>query len=368
MLQRTDVFVIGGGPAGLAAAIAARSKGFDVVVADGAQPPIDKACGEGLLPDALAALSELGISVGESEGYTIRGIRFLSEGAEVAANFPSGAGVGVRRPVLHQKLVEEAGRLGVSLLWRTPVTGICRAGVRVGTSVVAAKWIIGADGIGSRVRRWIGLETRDRSELRYAVTQHYRVKPWSDLMEVHWGKNAQAYVTPISNQEVCIALISGRAAPRLESIDREFPRLCRSLGTAESTSAERGAVTAMRRLASVYRGNVVLVGDASGSVDAITGEGLCLGFRQALALADALVIGDLRSYQAAHGRVARRPVLMGRLMLLLDGRSALRERAIRALGSDARVFSRLLAAHVGVASNADFVATSALLGWRLVAA
>ena len=55
----TDVFVIGGGPAGLAAAIAARQRGFDVLVADGAEPPIDKACGEGLLPDGLAALERL---------------------------------------------------------------------------------------------------------------------------------------------------------------------------------------------------------------------------------------------------------------------------------------------------------------------
>lgn len=52
-----DVFVVGGGPAGLAAAIAARLKGFTVAVADGAHPPIDKACGEGLMPDSFGALS-----------------------------------------------------------------------------------------------------------------------------------------------------------------------------------------------------------------------------------------------------------------------------------------------------------------------
>jgi menaquinone-9 beta-reductase len=368
MVQRTDVFVIGGGPAGLAAAIAARRKGFRVVVADGAQPPINKACGEGLLPDALAALRELGISVRESEGYSIRGIRFLGEGAEVAAEFPKGAGVGMWRPILHQKLVDEAAAAGVSLLWRTPVAGICTEGVKVGGGVIAAKWIIGADGIGSRVRGWIGLDTHTRHERRYAVTRHYRVKPWSDLMEVHWGKNAQAYVTPISDERVCVALISRNAAARLVSMNGEFPRLSRSLGTAESEGGERGAITVMRRLTRVYRENVVLVGDASGSVDAITGEGLCLGFRQAQALADALVAGDPRQYQAAHRRLARRPALMGRLMLLLDGRTALRERAFRALGSDTRVFSRLLAAHVGAASNTNFAATGALLGWRLVAA
>ena len=54
--NETDVFVIGGGPAGLAAAIAARQQGLRVLVADGAKPPIDKACGEVLMPDAITAL------------------------------------------------------------------------------------------------------------------------------------------------------------------------------------------------------------------------------------------------------------------------------------------------------------------------
>jgi flavin-dependent dehydrogenase len=54
------VFVIGGGPAGLAAAIAARQRGFAVAVADGLEPPVDKACGEGLMPDTLRVLRELG--------------------------------------------------------------------------------------------------------------------------------------------------------------------------------------------------------------------------------------------------------------------------------------------------------------------
>ena len=50
---RCDALIAGGGPAGLAAAIALRQKGLDVLVADALWPPIDKACGEGLMPDAL---------------------------------------------------------------------------------------------------------------------------------------------------------------------------------------------------------------------------------------------------------------------------------------------------------------------------
>ena len=74
LLDSTDVFVIGGGPAGLAAAIAARQLGFRVVVADGAKPPIDKACGEALMPDALKALERLGVAPAANEACRIRGV------------------------------------------------------------------------------------------------------------------------------------------------------------------------------------------------------------------------------------------------------------------------------------------------------
>jgi menaquinone-9 beta-reductase len=368
MLQRTDVFVIGGGPAGLAAAIAARKKGFQVTVADGAQPPIDKACGEGLMPDTLAALRELGVRVSASEGYAVRGIRFLGAGREVAASFPAGPGIGIRRRVLHEKLVEAAQAWGVSLLWKTPVQGICAEGVVVGGEVVAAKWIVGADGIRSRVRRWIGLEARGGRECRYAFRRHYRVKPWSDFMEIHWGEKAQAYVTPVGEEEVCVVLISRQAGMRFVALEAEFPQLARRLVRAPQASTERGAITMMQQFKHVYDGRVALIGDASGSVDAITGEGLSLSFHQAIALAEALDAGDLREYQVAHRRLARRPTFMGRVMLLLDGHAAARERLMRALSSQPDVFARLLAVHVGATSPAHFAATGALLGWRLVAA
>jgi menaquinone-9 beta-reductase len=368
MVQGTDVFIIGGGPAGLAAAIAARKKGLRVTVADGAYPPIDKACGEGLLPDTLAALHELGVVVHPSEGYAVQGIRFVGRKSEVGARFPEGQGIGMRRPVLHQRLVEQARACGVSLRWNAPVAGICDQRVMLAEGLVPAKWIIGADGIGSRVRKWIGLDAGARRARRYAFRRHYRIRPWSDFMEIYWGENAQAYVTPVGQDEVCAVVISRRANMHSASIDAEFPALARRLRAGTPASSERGAVTMTQTLKGVYRGRVALIGDASGSVDAITGEGLCLGFRQALALAEALAAGDLRRYHDAHRRLTRRPAFMGRLVLLLDGRTALRERVLRALASDAEVFSRLLAVHTGAASGRRFALVGALLGWRFVTA
>src|SRR5882762_7406456 len=108
MAKRTEVLVIGGGPAGLAAGIAARLKGFEVIVADGAKPPIDKACGEGLMPQTVMSLRELGVSIHPSEGRKFQGIRFIEGTTSIEARFPAAAGLGVRRTVLHQRLVERA--------------------------------------------------------------------------------------------------------------------------------------------------------------------------------------------------------------------------------------------------------------------
>jgi flavin-dependent dehydrogenase len=370
MVEETDVFVIGGGPAGLAAAIYARRKGFRVTVADGAEPPIDKACGEGLLPDSAAALRELGVVIRGSDGFALRGIRFVGAGSSVAAAFPGEVvGIGVKRPVLHQRLVDRAQSLGVSLWWRTPVTGIRKDGVIASGELVRARWIVGADGIGSRVRKWSGLDASARATKRFAQRRHYRVRPWSESVEIYWGEHAQAYVTPVAEDEVGVVMISRDVGVEFSAMEQEFPQLATRLRPAQGIiGTERGAVTMTRRLPRVFEGNVVLIGDASGSADAITGEGLCLGFRQALALGDALEASDLRRYAAAHRRLARQPARTARLLLLLDGRTRLRERAIRALASDADLFARLLAIHVGASSAQQWASAGAMLGWRFVAA
>src|SRR5215469_14336517 len=90
-----DVQVIGGGPVGLATAIAARRKGFRVVLSDALTPPIDKACGEGVLPDGVAAAAALGLDLRGIESHPIRGISFHGEGVSVSAEFPHDPGRGI---------------------------------------------------------------------------------------------------------------------------------------------------------------------------------------------------------------------------------------------------------------------------------
>jgi len=369
LLKTTDVFVIGGGPAGLAAAIAARQQGFRVVVADGARMPIDKPCGEGLMPDGLAALERLGVSVDGENSYPFRGIRFLAGGLGIDATFPHGAaGRGVRRTVLHRLIADRARSLGIEFLWQTPVTGISEEGVQLGERKVNARWIVGADGGGSRVRRWAGLDAVRLRDRRYAFRQHYRVAPWTDRMELYWGHQGEIYVTPVAKDQVCVALIS--RDPKLRHADalQRFPELRARLEGAEVSSAERGALTSTCKLKRVSRENVALIGDASGTVDAITGEGLCLAFSQAMVLADCLRAGNLTRYEHEHRRLALRPLLMSRLMLTLDGRPRLQRRTLQAFQKRPDVFRRLLALHVGVLSPLHLAMDGLTLGWGLLTA
>ncbi len=356
--NKTDVFVVGGGPAGLAAAIAARQRGFDVVVADVARPPIDKACGEGLMPESIHALRDLGVTFEPEQSFNFRGVRFVEGSVSVEANFPGACGIGIRRTCLHRVLVDRASELGVSLLWGSRVTGISKDAVLVDGNTFQCRWIVGADGQKSRVRAWAGLDRARHESIRYGFRRHYQMPPWTDHVEVHWGMGCQVYVTPVGPREVSVALLSSDARVRLDGALSQFPELNRRLADAPISSSERGAVTASRRLNDVVRGNTLLVGDASGSVDAITGEGLCLSFRQALALADALSSGDPNNYRAEHRRLAQRPILMSRMLLSLDRFPKLRRRVLRTLAARPAVFTQLLAMHVGATEECAFTTSN----------
>lgn len=319
------------------------------------------------MPDAQLALRELGVHLDPAQGFPFRGIRFLDGPISVDAAFPHGGGIGMRRTALHRGMVEHAAASGVDLLWGKRVTGVEGHCVRVGGATLRARWIVGADGGGSPIRRWAGLDDASVGQVRFGFRLHYRVTPWSDCMEIYWGPACQAYVTPVGPEDVCVALLSRDKYLRLDRALDHFPGLRARLSGRRPVTLERGAVSATRRLPSVCRGNVALVGDASGSVDAITGEGMCLGFRQALALAGALAAGDLSPYQAEHKRILRRPAFMAQAMLLMENRARFRRRALSALSSSPRIFGGMLAMHVGAASPFAFAANGLELGWRMLA-
>lgn len=350
-----DVFVVGGGPAGLAAAIALRQRGAEVTVADAQRPPIDKPCGEGLMPDSRRELAQLGVELEPSQGAEFQGILFADEQARVSATFPRGTGVGVRRPVLQQLLLERAAELGVRFRWQSPVTARKGVAVTVGGQRVTYRWMVGADGAASRVRAWAGLDPGTVRSRRFGFRAHFRRAPWSDFVEIHWGERGEAYVTPVGHDEVCVAGISRTSGVRLTGILEGLPGLQEKFCGAVRTTTERGTVTLTRRLRRVTCGNVALVGDASGSVDAITGEGLGLSFRQALLLADSVEAGELGMYEAGYAALRTLTERMARLMLLMDRFPALRRRALQAMSGRRELFGHLLAVHVGEQALPRFI-------------
>ncbi len=363
---------MGGGPAGLSAAIALRLRGADVLVVEALCPPIDKACGEGLMPDSRVELERLGITLDRRDGGEFRGIHFANRNSGradcVSAQFANGVGLGVRRVHLHQLMIDRAESLGVRVAWNTHVEFREQEKIFVAGVPCEYGFLVGADGQASSVRRWARLESGALVSRRFGFRRHFRVQPWSENVEVHWGTRGQAYVTPVGQDELCIATIAADPKVRMDEVLTSIPFLKEKLDGMDTSSTHRGAVTTTRRLRKVARGRIALIGDASGSADAITGEGLAMVFRQSQLLARAIERGDLDCYAAGHPAILKMPMTMAKVMLTMDRWPSFRDRAIRALANEPALFSRLLGVHMGEETLPRFVYEKGLhLGLRMLA-
>ena len=358
---QSDVLIVGAGPAGLACAIAAAREGLHVEVIDAAKPPIDKACGEGLLPGSLESLAALGFDLSndfdQTESAVLRGVRFIGDSASsmdfitIQAAFPANPGRGIRRTALQSLLLDRASSLGVRFHWENPVRSIATnrktAVIQTESQTLCARYLIGADGHQSRIAKSAGLTAGTVRSRRIGLRQHYAITPWSRFVEIYWSNHGQAYVTPVSSSEICVAFVARKKIGRPQQALRHFPALERHLVAAKPSGSPRGSITLGRSLHRVVSGNIALIGDASGSVDAITGEGLALGFRQAAALAPALQSNNLAAYQQAHRRIQRPPNLMSQSLLLMDRSPRVRNRTFNIFQRNPWLFERLLQIHIG---------------------
>ena len=226
------------------------------------------------------------------------------------------------------------------------------AEVETATEIFRPQLVVGADGQNSIVRKASGLDTELVVRRRYGFRQHYAVAPWSPYMQLHWGNGCQFYVTPVSQDEIGVAVLTEDPKQRLNDVLQLFPEIASRLQGFATRSPEMGGVVATRKLKKVCRKGAALTGDASGSVDAITGEGIGLAVRQALALARAYQAGDLQQYQKEHARIRRRPALMASLLLLSARVDAVQRRVMASLAAEPELLAALLALHVGEGSLA----------------
>jgi len=364
---QSDLIVVGGGPAGLATAIAASLKGLRVIVIDARKPPIDKACGEGILPHGVAALRGLGVNLDSTTAIPFCGLSFSDDESSVNGTFASGTAFGIRRTALHRLLVERATDLGVSFAWESRAMQFDSSSVHTSKGSFSYTWLIGADGERSAVAKFAGLAPHRRLRPRFGFRRHYAIEPWSDRVEFRWGDKCQIAVTPTGPREVCVSFFTSDPANRIDRGLRLFPEVARRIRDARPLSSEAGAITILRRARAVTRGNVALVGDASCTVDGIAGMGLSLALQQALHLADALGKDKPSQYESAHRQLVRTPMRITRLLLAMNASSALRRKLLRLLASKPVLFSRMISIH-GSESTARAIGAAEILnlGWRAI--
>ena len=279
-----DLLVAGGGPAGLATAVHAARAGLETVVVERRPGPIDKACGEGLMPHSVRQLQCLGAEV---DGQAFFGIRYLDGRRTAEARFREGAGYGVRRTVLHAALSEAAASAGVRVV-HGEVGPVTQDSTSVSAAGFRARYLAAADGLHSPIRRSLGLSGGEGRRRRWGIRRHVQIAPWSDCVEVYWGPDAEAYVTPVGPDCVGIAILTSERGG-FEQHLTAFPMLVERIRGLEH-GHDRAAGPLRQKVRHRSAGRVLLVGDAAGYVDALTGEGLGLAFGAA-----ELLVGCVRA-------------------------------------------------------------------------
>lgn len=323
------VLIIGAGPAGSALAIHLLRKGLQVTLVDRAQFPREKPCGEFLSPECRPYLAELGLAQPEQQlgAATIRGMRISGYGATTVGRFrrlpqraPCGhQGFGVRRYALDHWLVQAAIAAGAQFLPRTEFVRLLRDADRVQGAIlrevggseraVAADWVIGCDGVHSRVARDMGVQKAEKWLQQFGLAAHFTgVAPseFADIQLLQGGFVAAATVD-VGLTSVNLVLPRERLRERTSASWDEF--LAQQLGPdsplasrlkhATRITAWRGCGPLAHTTQSVWQPGVALVGDAAGYVDPMTGEGIYFALFGARAAAEAIAAACAIPAQAA---------------------------------------------------------------------
>jgi len=347
MVKECDVLIVGGGPAGLTAARALLARGLRPVVLERRSWPVDKVCGEGIMPVGLACLARLGVQLPPL--CRLHGVDYIQGDLRAGADFAEGPGLVVRRTDLSQALLCEA-----ELVENCLVGKVRRQGDWMEVDSSRGRWrcrlLVAADGLHSPTRRRLGLQHRSPGWLqRWGWRRHFAVAPWNGRVEVHYARGCEAYVSPVGPETMGVAVIS-RSGLRRHNWMEAFPELQRRLHTPASELAGYGPL--WQRSRSVHEPGVVLLGDAAGYLDACTGEGLSLAFAQAEALGQLWREGPGLTFMPDYGRryraIVRHYYIVTWGALWLARWPWLRGAVLRTLKGQPALFQQLLSANQGL--------------------
>jgi menaquinone-9 beta-reductase len=376
--KEVDVLIIGGGPAGLSAAIVCARNGLKTILVEKKRFPVDKACGEGLMPAGVQSLISLGASkyLSSKDYQPFSGVLYRLEGEPPAAGlFESGEGWGIRRTALSNALFRAAKEhQSLSFLEGEPAAphhlDRKQITVTVGDMHITPRLLIGADGRSSRVRKWAELAGKSQYPFRWGAVQHFPVKPWSRMVEVYWGNGVEAYITPVSSGEISLAFLWDRRriskvyakGSLFKSFLESFPTLKNRLGGVEPTSPIMAAGPLEQKTTAVVSDQILLTGDAAGYLDAITGEGISLALSSAFAIEEYVVPlfttktmkkshikkEDLTGYEEAYKKIVKPYQQTTRLALILARNPAIQKFSIRTLRKRPQLFQHFLSSNMGL--------------------
>lgn len=303
----SSVVIVGGGPTGLVSAILLSKIIKNVFVLEKKDYPIDKVCGEGLMPRAVSFLKEESILddsffKNKNNYYQFTGINFTYRDTFLEGKFPLGkSGVGIKRSVLSQALFQRAQECGVVFYTQARVFDIInnpqQASVHFicnGEKTITSDLILLCDGINSPLKQKLGinkhiiypdfLKSRGEFPIRLGARNHYLMRPWSEKVEVHWAEGVEAYVTPLSDNLIGVAWLFDskkfKCGASANYLINYFPVLKEKLNHAKSID-DFLVFGPMGYASEVgYIGKICLLGDSYSFYDGITGEGLSSSFEQ----------------------------------------------------------------------------------------
>jgi flavin-dependent dehydrogenase len=245
----------------------------------------------------------------------------------------------MRRTALSEALHDAAITAGVRIV-HGDVGAVTQDASSVRCGEFTARYLAAADGLHSPIRRSLGLDLPHRGRRRWGIRRHFQIAPWSDTVEVHWARDTEAYVTPVADDSVGVAVLTSRQG-RLDDHLREFPALAARLGEA-AHGPDRAAGPLRQRVKSQAAGRVMLVGDAAGYVDALTGEGLGIAFGGAEVLVKCVLADTPGDYDRQWRRMSRRYRALTAGLLHASGCPPVRSLIVPAASSLPRAFGGIV--------------------------